>query len=69
MRTSNKNKKIRNITVNNTDYKWYVGDRNSDGDDNCVFKIYKDKKVLYKKMVSGQITPKIVRDTIIKHNL
>lgn len=59
--------KLRKIIINNKEYYWFIGDLNCDGDYGCIFKIYHNKKVIYKDIIHGEtVTPKIVREKILK---
>lgn len=66
---NNRNKKLRNITVNNKTYKWLVGNPNCDGDGGCIFKVWNDEKnLIYSKLIHGMtITPKLVSRLISMH--
>ncbi len=65
----NLNKRIRKITVEGEIYYWLVFDNNCDGDGGDKFHIWKNKKVIYESLIHNEIiTPKIVRETIIKLN-
>ena len=65
MKTSNKKRKLRLITVDNIKYLWSITDSNCDGDDGFMLKIFKDKKLIFKKLLHNQtFTPKNVVDFI-----
>ena len=58
--------KLRKIVVNNIQYVWSISKPNCDGDGSSILKIWKNKKLLYEKLISGclNITPKIISDII-----
>ena len=69
MSTKNRFKKLRKITVDNIIYYWQVSDNNCDGDGGDRFRIYLDRKLIFKDLIHGIIvTPKLVREQILKIN-
>lgn len=67
---SSKNRKLlRKINVNNIQYFWCVVDNNCDGDGGSRFQIWKDKIKIFEELIWTEIiTPKIVREKIMKIN-
>jgi len=61
---------IRKIIVNNEIFYWVVSSYNCDGDGGSLFKIWKDKKLLYRELIHYPkvITPKNVEEQILKFN-
>jgi len=63
-------KKYRNITVESKLYAWNVKS-NVDGDGTNLIKIWFNKKVVYENLIpwKTEITPKLIRNTIIDNKL
>jgi hypothetical protein len=65
----NRRKLLRKIIVNDEEYFWCVSDPNCDGDDGCLFRIWKNKVEIYSDVICSEIiTPKVVREKILKFN-
>jgi hypothetical protein len=58
MRGNNRNRKLRNITVDGDDYKWIAGGYSP------VLSVWKDRKKLFSVEASVTVTPKIVEEKI-----
>lgn len=66
----NRRKELRKIIVNNKEYIWCVVNHNCDGDGGSQFQIWKDKQKIYDELIHCEIiTPKIVREKNIKHQI
>lgn len=71
MSTKNKNKKLRNITVDGKQYKWLVCDFDCDGDGGLMIKVWTEDKIqIVNRYVTGinipedGFTPKHIREMI-----
>jgi hypothetical protein len=67
MSSKNRRKLLRKINVNDEQYFWCVVDTNCDGDGGSRFQIWQNKVKIFEELIWTEIiTPKFVRETILK---
>lgn len=62
----NKNKLVRKITIDNKQYNWCVVSFNCDGDGGSRFQIWENRIKIFEQIIHEIITPKRVREEILK---